>query len=48
MLEKRQHVHLSYKELVSAWSEEREQRERKKEREREERTLPISRFRGIN
>ena len=28
MLEKRQHVHLSHKELVSAWSEEREQRER--------------------
>ena len=35
LLEKRQHVHLSYKKLVSAWSEEREQRERKKERERE-------------
>ena len=48
LLEKRQHVHLSYKELVSAWSEEREQRERKKEREREKRTLPISRFWGIN
>ena len=33
LLEKRQHVHLSYKKLVSAWSEEREQREKERERE---------------
>ena len=38
LLEKRQHVHLSYKKLVSAWSEEREQREKERERERGENT----------
>ena len=43
LLEKRQHVHLSYKKLVSAWSEERD-RESEKERERERREH--FRFRG--
>ena len=39
-----QHVHLSYEELVSAWSEEREEKERERKRERERREH--FRFRG--